>query len=186
QSVSAARPMTTSAWGSASCTAPVTLWMSASGGKCVTSATPSSCTPCAPAANSAARAASRCWLGMTRIESQPIGNRESGIERPSPVEHRAQHPSLGAERLLHPRPETFLAGLRGLLRFSQLPQQGLLVARHRVGRPELHSNVEIADARRVHARQATPAYVEDLSALRPRRDAQRDRVRNRGNIDVIA
>src|SRR6185295_1091851 len=98
--------------------------MSTSGGKCVTSATPSSCTPWAPAANRAASADSRFSPGTTRTDSH----------------------ALGAKRFLHPRPEPLLARLGRLLRFRELPEQCLLVTRHGVRCPELDPYVQVTHA----------------------------------------
>src|SRR5215204_5165987 len=116
QSVSEACPIVTTAPRSASRTALATLSTSVSGGKCVTSAVPSSCTPWAPAAKSAASAASRSSPGTTRIATQVT------IGSLADADHR-QESTLGAECFLHPCPESLLARLRRLLRLGQLAKQ---------------------------------------------------------------
>src|SRR3712207_7911742 len=47
------------------------------------------------------------------------------------------------------------------------------------GRPELHADVQVADAAGVNARQSAPAQVEELAALRPRRHLEGDRALGR-------
>src|SRR6185437_5155174 len=166
QSTAATSVTVTTASGSASCTVLTTLAVSNSGGKCVTSESPSSCTPCEPAANSALITASRSAHRSTRTA------------RHSLLTLRAI-PNLGPESALAPR-------WRNGTDFVQATEQRGLFVVHHIRSPELQPHVQIACARCIDARKPAAAQVHYLPALRSGRNPQSDRRRDRGNLDVRA
>src|SRR5687767_4292021 len=104
------------------------------------------------------------------------------VHRPLP----ARTPSR-AERFLHLRPESFLPALCGSnLDLAKPFDELLLNRRELLRRVELKPHVKVADARRVHPRQASSPEVEHLAALGSRRNVKSHTRADRGHLHVGA
>ena len=127
--------------------------------------------PCAPASNIAALT-SVASGGVRRTHGHPRPHGRTA-HAPSASFIFAQNPLL---RITGTGECTFASS--SITRFSS--------ARELARRPDLHAHVQVAGARRIHARQPAPAQLEHLPALRARRDVQHDRPRDPRHLDVRA